>query len=74
MPAPPELDAFLDKFETLFQGWLRGAIDPNPVNEEIERTYCQLKKHSPQRCRHGRTLLTCPECYVNGFTERGDAI
>lgn len=75
MPAPPDVDTLLARFENMFQLWLHGEIDTRALNEEIERVYRGMKKPAPERCRHGFTRLTCAECYVNGFkNERGDAV
>lgn len=61
-------------FEKMFQLWYsRGGMYCPHVTEECERFYLQRVQKPPQSCRHGRTFLTCPDCYLNGF-ERGDAI
>lgn len=72
MPLPPELDDFCDHFEQWFQYFMRGQISVRVMNEDIERVYRHLPKHTPTKCRHGKTLLTCAECYVSNF--RGDAV
>lgn len=54
-----------DVFEDDFQRFMHGETSVRPLNEEIERLYRKLKPHTSRPCPHGRTYLTCPQCYVN---------
>lgn len=61
---PPPLS--LASFEDDFQAFMHGAYS-RPMNEEIERVYAQLDRSVPKHCVHGKTLLTCSECYFDGW-------
>lgn len=53
------------EFEQDFQRFMHGEEGVRPVNEEIERLYRHLKPQTPDKCPHGKTRLTCGECYIN---------
>ena len=58
----------LDKFfEDEFQAFMRGSYS-RVKEEEWERYYAQRVPHPQVKkaCKHGKTLLTCPECYFSG--------
>lgn len=55
-----------DDFEYLFQLYMIGLRDARAINEEIERTYRGMKQHKPEHCKHGKTKLTCSDCYFYG--------
>ena len=52
----------MGQFETEFQAFMRGAYTATLV-EDWERHYAQDPKHIPKKCPHGKTELTCHECY-----------
>lgn len=54
------------RFEHDFQRFMHGEENVRPVNEEIERVYRYLKPHQPKVCPHGKTFLTCSQCYIDG--------
>lgn len=53
-------------FEEEFQKfWTRGFYT-NTLDEEWEREARQApERRPPTRCPHGKTLLTCHDCYFN---------
>ena len=67
---PEELRDFFDRFEAAYREWREGEWCEPVVNEEIERVYHQMPHHEPKHCKHGKTLLTCSECYFNGWSDR----
>jgi len=65
----------LPEFEDTFQRFVTaGGLDWLPttaIAEDWERKARQDNdKHEPMRCRHGKTTLTCSECYLDG-TRKG---
>ena len=52
-------------FERDFQRFMQGEFT-QVLDEEMERYYAQHPKNKPSECPHGRTKLTCPDCYFNG--------
>ena len=51
-------------FEEDFQGFMHGGFQKVFV-EEWERFYAQQKKNK-RECPHGKTPLTCSDCYFHG--------
>lgn len=66
------MDEFDDAFEAMFQNQLtHGGLDAPAIDERVEREYRMLDRHKRRRCPHGRTLLTCTECYfTTGWGEK----
>jgi hypothetical protein len=61
-------------FEQMFQLFMaRGGFAQPCVSETFEREARQTKRHVPKPCAHGKTALSCSECWLSGF-ERGNAI
>lgn len=57
-----------DRFESEFQYWFKRRQDVGyqPVlREDVEREYAQLGRHDKRLCPHGKTVLTCSDCYFN---------
>lgn len=65
-PLPDNFDA---EFEDLYRRFVAaGGIDPGlpAIAEDWERDAREDRDgHKPTRCPHGKTLLTCEECYFN---------
>lgn len=60
-------DFDLTQFWDAYWNWLWKGAETRPVNEEIERVYRQMIRHTPKRCPHGKTALTCGDCYFDGW-------
>jgi hypothetical protein len=52
-------------FEGLFQRFMNGEfIHEHAIDEDWHRYYAALRqKKDPNVCQHGKTKLTCPDCY-----------
>lgn len=59
----------MDEFESLFQLWLaEGGLAKPCVREDLEREDREqgsFLKKSTKPCPHGKTPLTCNECYFS---------
>lgn len=55
------------EFDRAYRRWLCEGQETRPKGEEIERVYRQMTKHVPTICPHGKTILTCSECYFSGW-------
>jgi hypothetical protein len=56
----------LESFEDDFQAFMQGAYS-RTMDEDMERLYAQRTPHKPMPCVHGKTFLTCSDCYLNGW-------
>lgn len=60
-------------FERAYQGFMAAGGFAQPcLSEDYERQRRQLATHKPAACPHGRTRLTCGECWASD--SRGYAI
>lgn len=66
-----EPDDFDRAFYTAYWGWLFYGQETRPLNEAIERVYRRMQKHTPKACPHGKTALTCGDCYFSGWGQGG---
>ena len=57
----PELP-WLHLFEGEFQLFMHGSYS-RTLDEDWERYYAQVPKYVPTACPHGKTKLTCEQCY-----------
>lgn len=64
----------MSDFETAYQAFMRAGGFTQPCrSEQMEREQRQKTKPAPVAlCPHGKTALTCPQCYISH--ERGNAI
>jgi hypothetical protein len=54
-------------FHLMYLAWLQCGHDTRPVNEEYERMVRQRPDAPrPGVCVHGKTPLTCEQCYLRG--------
>jgi hypothetical protein len=59
-------DPFDHEFHLLYLAWLQCGADTHIVVEEREREFRQRMRRVEDVCRHGRTRLTCSDCYFHG--------